>query len=102
MGLEQKMRLIVGSTKRRSLAVADGFNVESNGYRSQFASSTHPLLRDQGTTVLRRKVVLPLGSGGELSSRIEWRHFVRRVGRGDNKRVTQVGRRPRVSRSLIS
>uniref|UniRef100_A0A914UIF6 Tox-GHH domain-containing protein n=1 Tax=Plectus sambesii TaxID=2011161 RepID=A0A914UIF6_9BILA len=86
----------IGASNRRVLVVDGGFYVDANGYRSQFDGSEHPLLAPHETTLLKRKASLPAlnePQRRELTSRLEWRSFVRREGKGASKRVAQVNGR---------
>jgi YD repeat-containing protein len=103
--IEGECAYSIGASNRRVLLMDGGFYVDANGYRSQFDGSDHPLLAPHESTLLKRKATLPSltePQRRELTSRLEWRNFVRREGKGAAKRVAQVGRRPRVRDSLIA
>jgi len=64
------------------------------GGSTQYDFLSHPLLDPTETVLLKRKTILSsIDDNPELSSRFEWRSYVRA---GDNRQILQVGRRPRV------
>lgn len=70
--------------------------LDADGYRSQFDRLSHPLLSPHEAVVLKRKVTLAEAEQPyrpEMNLKFEWRSFIRR---GADRRIVQVGRRPRV------
>ena len=75
--------------------------VVGEGWESQTDASGHPLLPPHQSSLLKHKLRLPVPeswSRAELSSRLEWRYYLRRSGTGERRKVAQVGRKTRVRR----
>lgn len=86
----------LGHTTRSLIRFPNAFILNASGIRTQFDGVIHPLLLPYESVILKRKIVVPELEEPlrrELTARFEWRANVRR---GAGKRITQVGRRPRV------
>ncbi|KAK0414638.1 hypothetical protein QR680_011539 [Steinernema hermaphroditum] len=85
-----------GRQKRKVTINTDSFVIEADGYRTQFDGTTHPLLLPHESAILKRKIIVPPldnPPSRELSSRFEWRGYVRRESSGSGRKIVQVNGR---------
>ncbi len=87
---------------------ASTFYVNIPGAKAQFDSASHSLLPPHEKTLLKQKVQifgLENPARPELTTRLEWRYYLRRQSWGrnkDKKAVIKVGRKSRVKGSQVN